>query len=195
MFVDQSPLSNCLGFLALGGYIATLLPTNLRIVFPQTKQTVMPKWLLKNRRIIGILSFFLALGHGYLLVIKRDFDFFDPTTFWTYFQGITTFIIFALLAITSNDWSIKRLKKNWKRLHSLTYLAMFLLTWHIWDKMADHWSNLTPLGLGIIIGINCLYLYRCWVERHKKRQDLHQKDSKSGSKPTAPSNVREKIAA
>jgi methionine sulfoxide reductase heme-binding subunit len=187
MFFDSSPLSSSLGFLALGGYIATLLPSNLRIVFPQTKQSAMPKWLLKNRRGIGVLSFCLALGHGYLLVIKRDFDFFDPSTFWVYIQGVATFIIFALLAVTSNDWSVKRLKKNWKRLHNLTYLAMFLLTWHVWDKMADHWSTLTPLSLVIIIAINILYLYRRWIEQQNKQKSLN----KEISKPQA----REKITA
>jgi methionine sulfoxide reductase heme-binding subunit len=187
MFIDPSPISNSLGFLALGGYIATLLPTNLRIVFPKTKQSDMPKWLLKNRRMIGVLSFFLALGHGYLLVLKRDFDFFDPSSFLVYLQGVATFIIFALLAITSNDWSMRRLKKNWKRLHSLTYLAMFLLTWHIWDKMADHWSTLTPIGLAIVIGINVLYLRRCWLESQNKQKNLIKKVTKP--------QAQEKIAA
>ncbi len=188
MFVDSFPLSNGLGFLALSGYILTLLPTNLRIAFPRTKQAHMPRWLLKNRRLIGILSFLLALGHGYLLVKKRDFDFFDPSTFLVYIQGVSTFIIFALLAITSNDWSVKRLKKNWKRLHSLTYLAMFLLTWHVWDKMADHWSYLTPLGLVIIVALNLLYLHRRRIE-HRNQQKAVQK------KVVAQLPVQEKVAA
>ncbi len=187
MFIDPFPLSNGLGFLALGGYILTLLPTNLRIVFPQTKQARMPKWLLKNRRLIGILSFLLALGHGYLLVKKRDFDFFDPSTFLVYIQGVSTFIIFALLAITSNDWSVKRLKKNWKQLHSLTYLAMFLLTWHVWDKMADHWSYLTPLGLVTIVALNLLYLYRRQIELRNQQ--------KTAQKKVVQPPVREKVAA
>jgi methionine sulfoxide reductase heme-binding subunit len=186
MIIDPFPLSNGLGFLALGGYILTLLPTNLRIVCPQTKQTSMPKWLLKNRRLIGVLSFLLALGHGYLLVEKRDFDFFDLSTYWVYIQGVSTFIIFTLLAITSNDWSVKRLKKNWKRLHNLTYLAMFLLTWHVWDKMADHWSYLTPLGLVTVVAINLLYIQRRWIE-HCNQQQAAQK--KAVQPP-----VREKIA-
>jgi methionine sulfoxide reductase heme-binding subunit len=191
MFIDPSPLSNSLGFLALGGYIATLLPTNLRIVFPQSKQATMPKWLLKNRRLIGVLSFCLALGHGYLLVVKRDFDFFDPSTFWVYIQGVSTFIIFTLLAVTSNDWSMRRLKKNWKRLHSLTYLAMFLLTWHVWDKMADHWSYLTPIGLATLLAINAVYLYRCWIERRNKQQSANSRLKKKAAEP----QVQEKIAA
>jgi sulfoxide reductase heme-binding subunit YedZ len=168
MIIDPFPIANGLGFLALGGYILTLLPTNLRIVFPQTKQTSVPKWLLKNRRLIGVLSFLLALGHGYLLVEKRDFDFFDLSTYWVYIQGVSTFIIFTLLAITSNDWSVKRLKNNCKRLHNLTYLAMFLLTWHVWDKMADHWSYLTPLALATIVSVNLLYLYRRWISGSNK---------------------------
>ena len=172
MEMDPFPISNGLGFLALGGYVLTLLPTNLRIVFPQTRQNSMPKWLLKNRRMIGILSFLLALLHGYLLVIKRDFDFFNPTSFLVYIQGVSTFMIFTLLAITSNDWSVKRLKRNWKQLHNLTYLAMFLLTWHIWDKMADHWSYLTPLALILITALIPLYFRRRWMEKFKQKQPI-----------------------
>lgn len=189
MNIDPFPIANGFGFLAMGGYILTLLPTNVRIVFPQTKQAHMPKWLLKNRRMIGILSFLLALGHGYLLVQKRYLDFLDPYTFWVYVQGISTFIIFALLAITSNDWSIKRLKKNWKRLHNLTYLAMFLLTWHVWDKMAGHWSYLTPFCLVSIVTINVLYLYRRRIEHRNQKQAAQKKVKVSQTPP------REKITA
>ena len=183
--IDTAPLANGLGFLALGAYILTLMPTNLRIVFPQTKQTGIPKWLLKYRRIIGVLAFFLALLHGFLLVKKRDFDYLDPHTYWIYIQGVLTFIIFSLLAITSNDWSVKRLKKNWRRLHTLTYLAMFLLTWHVWDKMSEHWSYLTPIGLVAIITTTLLFLVRRWIEHRNKQQ-------KPKGKVSTP-QVREKI--
>ncbi|BAY09950.1 ferric reductase-like transmembrane domain-containing protein [Calothrix sp. NIES-2098] len=168
--IDTAPLENSLGFLALGAYILTLMPTNLRIIFPQTKQTNLPKWLLKYRRLIGILAFCLALLHAFLLVQKRDLDFLDPNTYWIYIQGVSTFIIFTLLAITSNDWSVKRLKKNWKRLHTLTYLAMFLLTWHVWDKMLEHWSYLTPIGLVGIVTTTLLFLMRRWIEHRNKQQ-------------------------
>ncbi|RCJ32407.1 iron reductase [Nostoc punctiforme NIES-2108] len=168
--IDTASLENSLGFLALGAYILTLMPTNLRIIFPQTKQANLPKWLLKYRRLIGILAFCLALLHAFLLVKKRDLDFLDPNTYWIYIQGISTFIIFTLLAITSNEWSVKRLKKNWKRLHTLTYLAMFLLTWHVWDKMSEHWSYLTPIALVGIVTTTLLFLMRRWIEHRNKQQ-------------------------
>lgn len=170
MALDTYPLANLLGFLALISYVITLLPTLLRIVFPRTKTTGLPQWLLKRRRLIGIVAFLFALLHGYLLVEKRQLDFFDPKTFWIYLQGISTFIIFTLLAITSNDWSVKKLKKNWKQLHKLTYVAMFLLTWHVWDKMAGHWTYLTPVAMIAIASITILYIIRLQIERHGQKK-------------------------
>ncbi|MBR8840363.1 MAG: ferric reductase-like transmembrane domain-containing protein [Stigonema ocellatum SAG 48.90 = DSM 106950] len=169
-------LADILGFIALIGYIFTLLPTILRIVFPRTKQTGIPKLLLKQRRLIGIMAFFLSLAHGYLLVRKRNIDFFDLKTYWIYSQGVSTFIILTLLTLTSNDWSIKKLKKNWKQLHQLTYVAMFLLIWHIWDKMSGHWTYLTPIGIVGITGITVLFLIRLWIEAQDKQQKIKGKE-------------------
>ncbi len=166
--MDTVPLANFLGFLALGSYILTLLPTILRIVFPQTKKTHIRRLLLKYRRQIGLIAFACALAHGWLLIAKRNIDFFDLDTYWVYIQGVATFIIFALLAVTSNNWSIRKLKCNWKKLHSLTYLAMFLLTWHVWDKMSAHWSFLTPIGLLELIIIISLFMRRKWLEHLPK---------------------------
>lgn len=177
--MDSSPLPNILGFLALISYIVTLLPTILRIVFPKTKETGIPKWLLRHRRAIGIFAFFVALAHGLILFRKRQIDFFDLKTFWIYFQGISTFTIFTILTITSNDWSVRKLKKNWKQLHKITYLAMFLLTWHIWEKMADHWTYLTPIGIVSITVITVLFLIRLSIEHKGKQSKNLEKPSQA----------------
>lgn len=141
MTTDIAPLSNILGFLALGSYIVTLLPTILRIVFPKTKQTGIPNLLLKHRRSIGILAFCFALGHGFLLIQKRHFDVFDPKTYWIYMQGVATFVIFTLLAITSNDWSIKRLRK---KLEAATYAHLLS---HVSSNLARLGQNVRTLDL------------------------------------------------
>ncbi|WP_265274574.1 ferric reductase-like transmembrane domain-containing protein [Nostoc sp. KVJ3] len=168
--MDESPLPNILGFLSLASYIVTLIPTIVRIVFPQTKETGIPQWLLKRRRIIGLIAYSLALGHAFLMVQKRNFDFFDIKTFWIYIQGVSTFIIFTLLSITSNNWSIKKLKKNWKQLHKLTYVAMVILIWHIWDKMSGHWTYLTPISLVAMLTIVVLFIIRLRIEHQNKQQ-------------------------
>lgn len=180
--LDYPPYANVAGFLAVLLYVVTLLPTMLRIVFPATQETGIPKKLLLQRRLVGILAFLLAIIHGYLLVIKRELDFLDPQTYWIYIQGILTFIIFVVLAFTSNDWSVKKLKKNWKKLHQLTYLAMFLLAWHIIDKMWGHWTWLTPPSLFITVMITFLFLIRVTRERQffrfRSRQVCDQVETK-----------------
>ena len=166
--MNTIPLANFLGFVSLCSYIASLLPTILKIAFPQTKKTSILKLLFKYRRQIGLIAFVFAFFHGLLLVRKRNFDFFDLQTYWIYIQGVATLLIFTLLAITSNDWSVKKLRRNWKKLHSLTYLAMFILIWHIWDKMLAHWSFLTPICLLQLMIIVSLFIWRKWLEHQAK---------------------------
>lgn len=162
-------LPNVLGVLALFTYIVTLLPTNLRVVFPSSRRTKIPTQLLKYRRWIGILAFLIALAHAYLLVIKRSYDFLDLKTYFIYFPGLASFLILIILTVTSNQWSVKKLKKNWKRLHQLTYWAMFLLCWHIFATMLGHGTYLTFLGIFGITLIILLYLRRRWIEEEKQK--------------------------
>jgi sulfoxide reductase heme-binding subunit YedZ len=44
--------------------------------------------------------------------------------------GFLGFGILSALAITSNKWAMRQLKKNWKRLHRLVYLAGILVAFH-----------------------------------------------------------------
>ena len=164
LYLESAPLGNYLGLLALVAYIATLLPTIVRIVFPAFKAHDAVRWLLKQRRAVGILAFVLAVGHAYFVIRKRNFDFFDLNTYRASAEGLSTLIIFTLLTATSNNWSMKRLKRNWKRLHTLTYGAMFLLTWHILNKMAGQWTLVTPIAAVGIIAITSLFLMRKGAE-------------------------------
>lgn len=173
--LDIPTTGNFLGTLALTAYVTTLLPTTLRIVFPVCKTSQLLKLLLKNRRGLGILSFILAAGHAYCVIRKRNFDFFDLNTYVASFEGSITFLIFTLLTITSNDWSIKKLKRNWKRLHTLTYWAMALLVWHVISKMAGQWTIATPFAVAAIFSMTALFLVRQYLEsentlRHKTDQ-------------------------
>lgn len=178
MDLDTFSQASLLGFAALTAYILTLLPTNLIIVFPITKKTGFPQWLLKYRRAIGLLSFFLAVLHGFIFFKQRSFDVFDLKTYFVYLPGVATFIILTFLAITSNDWSVKRLKKNWKKLQGLTYLAMFLVTAHIWQTMTGHWTYLTPVGIAGLTATIVLFLCRVLIQRQSRQQKNQPKEDK-----------------
>ena len=164
IILDTPSVEHVLGFFALIGYVVTLVPSILKIVVPQSKKTGIPNILLKQRRLLGILSFLVAFSHGLILIQKRQIDFSDFRTGLVYFPGLVPMTIFTLLAVTSNDWSMKAMKKGWKRLHQLTYVAMFVLTWHILAKMWGHWTILAPFSLATIIPITALYLVRLWQE-------------------------------
>jgi methionine sulfoxide reductase heme-binding subunit len=154
--LDSVPFPNLMGFLALIVYLVTLLPTLLKINFPATQKT-------------GI--------HGYPYINQRDFDLLDLETPWVYIQGVVSFLILVLMAITSNDWSMKRLKKKWKKLHQLTYLVIFVLIWHIWDKMSGHWTYVTPIGLIVSMGIAILLMMRVQIEHQNEQQRIQKKEA------------------
>lgn len=160
LFFKPVPLANFIGCLSLFTYTATLLPSLVKKVFPIYRVNKIIVWLLRYRRSIGVTAFFLALNHGFLMVIQKDINLLDPSIYIEYFQGISMLFIFTLLAITSNNWSVKKLNKNWKKLHSLTYIVIFLMPWHILDKMSGHWSYATPCALFLSFVILVLFWKR-----------------------------------
>lgn len=177
-FLEPAPLANILGFLALSCYIVTLVPSIARTVFPSLKKNQTLIWLLKYRRHIGVAAFSFGLNHGVLLGIERHISLLDPHTYLEYFQGISLMIIFTVLAVTSNDWSVKSLKANWRKLHQITYLGFFLVPWHIIDKMANHWTRLTPIGLLMISVMIVLFTQRKWLEwkqQNEKKANVQKK--------------------
>ncbi len=164
LFFNPAPLANLLGFLSLLCYISTLLPSLVKAIFPALKKDKALNWLLNYRRHIGIAAFGFGVNHGILLIIEKKLDLLDWHTYIHYFQGISVLTIFTLLAVTSNDESVKKLKKNWKKLHQLTYLVIFLLPWHILDKMSMRWTHLTPFAVLLTTTIVLLFIRRKWLE-------------------------------
>ncbi len=160
LFFYPAPIANILGFFALLSYTATLLPSLIKIVFPATKKSKVLAWLLKYRRHFGVAAFSIGLNHGILLIIKLKLNLLELHTYIKYFQGFFTLLIFTLLAFTSNDQAVKNLKSKWRKLHQLTYLAIFILPWHILDKMSGHWTNITPAAILLTAEITVLFIIR-----------------------------------
>lgn len=166
--VNPAPLANILGFLSLLSYIATLLPSIGKVIFPSTRKNKVLIWLLKYRRHIGVIAFCLGLNHGVLLIIRRNIDLLNWQTYIEYFQGFATLLIFTFLAFTSHDQAVKNLKKNWKKIHQLTYLVIFILPWHILDKMSGHWTYITPIAVLFSTAIAVLFVVRRYKEVYSR---------------------------
>jgi len=100
------------------------------------KSTAVSQYLLRNRRYLGISFAALFLLHGTLIYVLSQLypePFFSQLSDELLYGGIATFGAVALMAASSNDFSVKHLgQKAWSRLHKLLgYLiaTIFLVTY------------------------------------------------------------------
>lgn len=90
---------------------------------------------LTVRRMLGLYAFMFASLHVLLFVgVDYRFDFptlIDEVLFKRYIlMGLSAMLILIPLAITSFRWWMKRMGRNWTRLHRLVYLAGTLVVIH-----------------------------------------------------------------
>lgn len=114
---------------SIGLLFLTLSVTPLRRLLPRQNW---PRLLMRRRRAMGVASFgYAALhtvvylqrkwGHGY---IRQEA--LEPGLL----SGWVALAIYAALAVTSNNASVRALRGNWQRLHRLVYLAAVLVFAH-----------------------------------------------------------------
>jgi len=136
--------------------ILALLTTPLLLMFPGK---AFPRWLIKNRRYLGVASFAYAALHTavYLEKVRWWPDIIDDAKMPAFWTGWVALIIFLLLVSTSNDRSVRWLKSAWKKLHRIVYAAAVLLF--------VHWVLVTS-NLGVAIAHLALLVafegYRIW---------------------------------
>lgn len=161
---DYATLMHSSGEMAARMLILTLLLSPLRLIFQKSRFL---KWLLKNRRYLGVLSFFYALGHlsiyvGYHFNISRILSDLGK---WTYLFGWLAFIIFVPLFLTSTDWAVNKMGfKKWKLLQRSVYLATVFAFLH-WLVKENEFAipallNFLPLAVLEIYRIYAFYTHR-----------------------------------
>ncbi len=151
--------------------LLSLAITPMRLFFSESNW---PSWLLHRRRYFGVAAFAYAVLHtavylerkiGSGLILQETAEF----SMWT---GWLAMAILVPLAMTSNDTSVRRLKRAWKKLHRWAYLAA-LLTFTHWIFIA---FDFVP-GLIHFLVLAMLETYRIWKRRQLKllsNKALHQ---------------------
>ena len=134
---DNKRLANELGHnygsMALIVYLMTITPGIIKRLKIKGVFADLQVILMLFRRELGILSFFLVFFHYMLLrgiLFIRAGMFFVPSELYEVL-GFIAFDIMFLLFITSNNYSVQKLGKWWGRLHSLTYLVIWLAFFHV----------------------------------------------------------------
>lgn len=176
-------------FIALGMYAATSIPTLLPFFTQIGKKlgtisagllclVLLPgifkrlQWfqsirvtMMLFRRHVGILMYWTALAHGLtqfgLLTIA-----FGPMPVDTFvIYGITATLLSLPLLVTSNDFSVKLLKRWWNVLHKLVYLVLLFGALH--TLTTSFTIGLVLLGLVCAEVISYTYEY---ITRHSARR-------------------------
>jgi sulfoxide reductase heme-binding subunit YedZ len=145
-FITRSTGTWALVFLCI-----TLAMTPLRLLTGSTM------WI-KMRRMFGLFCFFYALLH-FLIWIWLDQNFDVPAMikdvvdrpFIT--MGFISFVFLIPLALTSNQWSLRSLGKNWGLLHKLVYIIAFTAIAHYWWHKAgkNDFGTVSIYGLVILL--------------------------------------------
>lgn len=142
-----------LGELALQALILGLAVTPMRRLLGVN--------LIKFRRAIGVLAFYYVSCH---LLVWLVLDVQIPAQIWAdilkrpYITiGMAGFALLLPLALTSNNWSVRRLGPAWRRLHRLVYAAVLLGAVHF--LMLVKGFQIEPLVyLGLVVILLALRL-------------------------------------
>jgi len=164
------------GLWALRLLLATLALTPLRQL---TGQAV----LIRFRRMLGLYAFFYATLHlaAYLALDLRGYwtQLFEEIVKRPYITvGFTAWLLLVPLAITSTQGWIRRLKRQWGRLHKLVYAVGVLAVLHFWWLVKSDVRE-PALYAGILA---VLLGWRAWKALSARRTTA----ARSAGRPAAP---------
>jgi sulfoxide reductase heme-binding subunit YedZ len=130
--------------------------------------------LIHFRRMIGLYAFLYAVCHILnFLFFEVQFDlilFVEEIFKRPYITvGMTAFSILTALAVTSTAKIRRRMKKNWQKLHNLTYLIALLGVIHFyWSVKSDITEPLIYFALYGILMASRFDALRQWIRRFRE---------------------------
>jgi len=131
-------------------------------------------WVIRLRRMAGLFAFFYAFMH-FMTFLWFD-HFFDVAAMWKdvlkrpfITVGFAAFVLLVPLAATSTNAMIKRLGRNWARLHRLIYAVAPLAILHYWWMKAGKHNFEQPIVWGSVVGV--LLLARVWWSFKRPRTE------------------------
>jgi len=127
------------------------------------------RWLQIHRRMLGLFTLFYALVHmtAFLVfILGLDFTLFAaelvkrPYILFT----LPAIVLLILLGITSTKSMMRRLGKNWQRLHNSIYLITVLAWLHVFMQVRSSYQDAVVFGIGVAV---LLGIRLCWKLQRK----------------------------
>lgn len=146
--------------------IIAMILTPMRMLFPASTFWI---WMMKRRRYFGVAAFAYAAFHTTLYLVdmgslRAVLGEALALGIWT---GWVALFVFVPLAVTSNDWSVRRMGPTWKTLQRWIYLAAVCTLLH-WIFVHN---NIGP-ALVHFVPLAGLEAYRLWRNTSQKKQIL-----------------------
>ncbi len=130
--------------------LLSLAMTPLRLIMKKS-------WPIRFRRMLGLHCFFYACLHFCVYL------FLDLGSYWSQIGadiikrpfitvGFSAWLLLIPLAITSNQWMMRKLKKNWLKLHKLVYvIGMLGVVHYYWLVKSDVREPLLYAGILLLL--------------------------------------------
>jgi sulfoxide reductase heme-binding subunit YedZ len=120
--------------------------------------------LLRFRRQIGLVAFAFVVIHllSWLVLdmgLRWSQIAADLVKRWYIIIGMAAFALLIPLAVTSNDRSIRRLRKTWGRLHKLAYPAAALAVTHF-IMVQKVWTTEILIYAAILAGLLAVRVWK-----------------------------------
>lgn len=109
--------------------IVALMLAPLAMLLPRARAI---GWLVRRRRAFGVAAFLYALLHLAFYAAEMETLANILAELWALgiWTGWAALLLMLPLALTSNDASMRALKRGWKKLHRLAYPAALLILIH-----------------------------------------------------------------
>jgi sulfoxide reductase heme-binding subunit YedZ len=161
LWLGYEAWSNALGANPIEAITRTLGDWALRLLLLTLTVTPLRKmtgwrWPMRLRRMLGLYAFFYALLHlGSYIMLDQ---FFYWSAIWSDIIkrpfitiGMVSFLLLIPLAVTSTNKWMRRLGRNWQRLHRLVYpIAIGAVTHYL---MLTKVITLEPLLYAVFLGV------------------------------------------
>lgn len=127
-------------------------------------------WLIRFRRMLGLYAFFYAVLHllafiTFILGWRIDLVWKELTERPYIVVGLLSLLLLLPLAVTSTTYWMRRLGRNWVRLHWLIYPAAILAMVHFIMQIRAGYAEQLLYGLLLLI----LLGYRVVVKQFPKK--------------------------
>jgi methionine sulfoxide reductase heme-binding subunit len=152
--------------------------------------------LAKHRRTLGLYAFFYAAAH-FLTFTGLDYGFDLEEIALQIVEkpfillGLSALLLLIPLAVTSFTWFIRRMGKNWKRLHRLVYLAGILAVVHFALARKGNLTTLSgdillPVVFGLLLAVLLVLRLppvRQWAASIRRRAVSSRRDPEASPRP------------